>query len=232
MRDEFRWRFFELDRVDYLFGHFGFIEQFLNVTGREFLISDVAKGVNQAIDDGWLDPVRRPEQAWISLYRQLIERLGQEAVDEALGRLRRDQAFDTRKRPVRDIIHDAIALSALSPFASGEQDSPPEQPALLKSAPDFDWSNWMRVARMVREGRAMELTAEAEASIAIQLLFSAGQFDRAVALVENALPQFQKLHAYRGMMTRLDLNCRAFTWVRGTGFDPGNYPIYRFPAAL
>jgi len=161
-KNEFRERYFQLRRVDYRFGDFAFLQNFLNVTGEEFFVTDAAKGVNEAIDAGWLDPVKRPEQAWISLYRQLIERMGQDAVDAGLGQLGRAHSFDSDRRTVRDTIHDAIAKGALLDYAARRLDTPPKRPALLPPQTGFDWAMWVRIAEAVREDRETALTETSE----------------------------------------------------------------------
>ena len=188
-RDEWRMRLFEIRRADYRFGGFGFLNSFLNVTGKEHFVSDAATRVNDLIDSGWLDPVKRPEQAWISLYRQLIERMGQQAVDDGL-RFARKTHRSASDQLVRDTIHNAIATQALTDFVLGKVDALPKRPKLLPVSTQIDWTAWTRVAGILHEGEAETLDDEADALIGIDLAFSPSpqeQYETAINVTERTL---------------------------------------------
>ena len=218
---DFRRRFHEVRRADYRIGSFAFLGTFMNMTGKEFLVPDTAEAVNDAIDAGWLDPVKRPEQAWISVYRQLVERMGHAAVDAGLTFAREQRGY-IDGQTVRDTIHGAIAARALRDYILGGGNAPPARPTLLPPETNFDWNAWVTVAKILRKGRT---PTAPETSIAIELAVAADRIDTAIALIDT-LPQVTALAAYRDVMKRLDLTCAAHTWRHGTSFD---MPIYRFP---
>lgn len=171
--------------------------------------------------------MRRPEQAWISAYRQLVERMGHQAVDAGLKFARADWHF-AKGQVMRDTIHNAIATQTLSDYVSGEAAALPDRPSLFPSNAVTRWKDWTRIASLLHEGRAEMLVEEADVLAGVQLAFAAGQLQTAIELTERGLPKPKALHVLKQLMKRLDQGCGAYLWQDGTGHSAA-IPLYRFP---
>jgi len=224
------WRFvanrhsFEIARVDYWFAPFNIFRSLSSTMREKSSVTNAAIAINHAIDSGAINPIKRTDAAWIYIYLRLVEQMGQQPVDDVLNTYFRGPRRYLRNQSMREIIHRMIATGALWEYVLGFDDAPPIVPPLLANT-DFDWERWAKTAEILRNKPQVENFDNTEVVIALELAFSVGWYDLAIALADRALPKHQALIVLKDFIQRLDQHCAGFLWMPGS--RPGS--LYRFP---
>ncbi|MEZ5812048.1 MAG: caspase family protein [Rhizobiaceae bacterium] len=205
-----------------------FLNIYVNQTGLLAKAEEIADGYLTEVASRNINPDRYPEEAWMFLYRRIVESVGRAEAEKQLGSF----TFSTDRHytgSVVDVIKWPIAVKALTPYLLWLKTDLPARPGLLGA--EFPWQEWTRIAEEIRSNRfdPKAVANEQSARIAIELLFVTSRFDSLFSHVNASFDMRNRLSIYRDLMIRLDRRCGAYTVFPGQALMLAGMPIFRFP---
>lgn len=203
-----------------------FLMIYLNQSGQVMQSLLTANMLVAAVEDGALDPVADPEEAWLAIYRGLLAQSNQDGVQQTLS------SFDWPQKSIRSYAGNAmesldvmVAKDAFGPFVRGETDELP------MSANGFagtqDWTVWSNVAQAVRDDTPDDIAPE-QVWIAAELLWEAGAFQKAADLTTERMEIADAIKFLADGMRRLDAICGPKIGVPGGALRYGGMVVFRF----
>ena len=219
---------FDIYKAGILGREIDFFSVTYNVTGRREIVT-AARNYMTALGAGKITPQHDAEAAWLVIHQNLLSALGTEQVFRVLS------GFDisTRHRhfagSALQTMDWVVAKAAVAAFVRGETDTLPERPEILSNG--IDWASWTRLALQSTSSPTpfADPLSEADAAIAVEILYLRGDIDDAINLAERDLSLKAGLTVYRDFMKRFDVQCAAVTDYPGKALLFGGSTLFRFP---
>jgi len=222
-RRSFRAEYFQVKRADYRLGRHGFLLPFLNQTGRLEEIAAAAQAYADGVDSG----KHGNEAGLLSLYADLVHRIGQPETDENL-QIGTTAHFNSKI--VIETIRWLMAREAILPFVKGETAEEPARPTLLPPQGSIDWNRWLAIASMLRSRQDEQLmeTQGTDRAIAVDLAFAVDRIPFAQVLANKGFNIATRNAIHRDLLLRMDSRCDEHLAPPRSGFAGLWIPVYKF----
>lgn len=226
-RRDFRIGLHDMFRAMFLAREIDYLAIFMNQTGREQEVIEVARRYIAEVEAGRIDPFRDSEAAWAFQYAALVDVMPRDEVDRALS------SFDIASTRhyvgrARDVVDWAIAVTTITPLVRGEGAAPP-RPVLLSDT--VDWTIWMNTAQTVRDGGMPAVGDDYANRVAVEILYRAGRVDDLSAFAKQAFEPKHWLKIHQDVMGRMDADCAGYMVYPGQSLYLGGAPAFHFTAA-
>lgn len=200
----------------------------LNQSGRETEMAYVSERFLAAIQNGDINPQRRPEEAWVFILSAMKEALGAEATENILRAF--DQRADHRHYAGRalQVLEMATAAKAAGPWLREEVADPPEKPASLGQG--FDWPRAVSIWSMVRAGGQFpdEPLTDDDLALALEGHVQRSEINAALDLAERMGGLETRLDLARDVMLRQNRLCDRHGIIPGQSILLGGQMLYDF----
>lgn len=212
---------------------FDLLGTFLNQTGDYAVAGEVAKRVLKQFQGGTLSRTGPLDQGWLATYSAFnAAGLDADDVESLFG----NASFGINRvgrATVSDILDWIVVVDALTPYLDGTAALPDSLPGNL-SANFTRWSDWLRLAQLVRETPDVAIghLVEDELPILAELLLAAGERQVLADMLDQALPSLVSTTLADDFAARLDRLCDAHLWHRGEAPMLAGRALYDFSSAI